>query len=74
MEMVERTVLLREIDALPPVCRAEVLDFVRNIRKRKAASDILLEQAAALAADDYRADPELTAFCALDGEDFCATR
>jgi hypothetical protein len=30
----------------------------------------MLREAAEKAAPEYAADPELTAFCALDGEDF----
>jgi hypothetical protein len=33
-----------------------------------------LEKAAAMMAVEYAADPELTAFCALDGEDFYEAR
>jgi hypothetical protein len=32
--------------------------------------DAMLREAAEKAAPEYAADPELTAFCALDGEDF----
>ncbi|MDR2490050.1 MAG: hypothetical protein LBD20_01450 [Spirochaetaceae bacterium] len=40
--------------------------------RAKAADD--LEKAAAMMAAEYAADPELTAFCALDGEDFYEAR
>ena len=33
-----------------------------------------LEKAAEMAAEEYRTDKELTAFCSLDGEDFYETR
>ncbi|MFZ6019714.1 MAG: hypothetical protein ACOYXO_08890 [Chloroflexota bacterium] len=33
-----------------------------------------IERAAQLLAEDYRSDPELTAFTALDGEDWDAAR
>jgi hypothetical protein len=52
----------------------EVIDFVGYIKARKAKKTASLEQAAELAAEEYRYDRELTAFCALDGEDFYETR
>jgi len=72
--MVERAVLLKEIDSLPPRYYNEVVDFVGYIKNKKIKENNSLEKAAELAAEEYRNDKELTAFCALDGEDFYETR
>ena len=37
-------------------------------------SVLILEQAAEMAANEYRTNKELTAFFAIDGEDFYETR
>jgi hypothetical protein len=62
--------------ALPlelPVGRARVeLTITPEPARAKAADE--WEKAAAMMAAEYAADPELTAFCALDGEDFYETR
>ncbi|GHU59991.1 hypothetical protein FACS189444_6370 [Spirochaetia bacterium] len=63
----ERTELKREIDRLSPTTVTEVLDFVGYLRQKK---ERVLEKAAGMAAGEYAADPELTAFSALDGADF----
>jgi siroheme synthase (precorrin-2 oxidase/ferrochelatase) len=67
--MTNRAVLQQEIDSLPPRYYGEVADFVAYI-KEKMKKTLSLERAAEMAADDYRNDRELTAFSALDGEDF----
>jgi hypothetical protein len=72
--MVERSVLLKEIDSLPPLYYGEVVDFVGYIKEKKAKEYLSLEKAADMAAEEYRNNKELTAFCALDGEDFYETR
>jgi hypothetical protein len=72
--MVERAVLLQEKDSLPPRYYGEVLDFVGYIKEKKAKETLSLEKAAETAAEEYRSNEELTAFCALDGEDFYETR
>ena len=72
--MVERSVLLQEIDSLPPRYYGEVMDFVVYIKEKKVKKTLSLEKAAELAAEEYRSSKDLTAFCALDGEDFCETR
>jgi len=72
--MVERAVLLKEIDSLPPRYYGEVVDFVGYIKEKKAKEYLALEKAAEMAAEEYRNDKELTAFCALDGEDFYEPR
>jgi len=72
--MVERAVLLKEIDSLPPRYYGEVVDFVGYIKEKKIKENTSLEKAAGMAAEDYRCNGELTAFCALDGEDFYETR
>ena len=72
--MIERSVLLKELDSLPPRYYGEVIDFVGYIKEKKIKENISLEKAAEMAAEEYRTDKELTAFCSLDGEDFYETR
>ena len=72
--MVERAVLLQEIDSLPPGYYNEVLDFVSYLKEKKVKKIISLEKAAEMAADEYQNDNELTAFSVLDGKDFYKTR
>jgi hypothetical protein len=76
--MNERAVLLQEIDALPPEYLNEAVDFVAYLRQKKHSASLentrAMEKAAKMAADEYRAGKELTAFSSLDGEDFCETR
>jgi hypothetical protein len=66
--------LLREIEALPPSCWGELLDFVEYIKHKNQKKTREMEKAAEMMAAEYAADPELTAFCALDGEDFYEAR
>jgi len=68
--MVERNVLQKEIDTLPPRYYGEVIDFVGYIKEKKIKENFSLEKAADMAAEEYRNNRELTAFTALDGEDF----
>ena len=72
--MVERTVLIKEIDSLPPRFYGEVVDFIGYIKEKKARKQLFLEKAAEIAAEEYCSNKELTAFCAIDGEDFYETR
>jgi len=72
--MIERSVLLKELDSLPPRYYGEVIDFVGYIKEKKIKENLSLEKAAEMAAEEYRSNRELTAFCALDGEDFYETR
>jgi hypothetical protein len=72
--MTDRAVLQREIDSLPPRYYGEVVDFVAYIKEKKVKRLLPLEQAAELAAEEYRTNKELTAFCALDGVDFYEAR
>ena len=72
--MVERAVLLREIETLPPRYYGEVVNFVAYIKEKKVKDTIALEKAAEMAADEYHNNKELTAFCDLDGEAFYETR
>ena len=72
--VVERAVLLKEIDSLPPRYYGEVVDFVGYIKEKKAKETFSLEKAAEMAAEEYRNDKELTIFTQLDGEDFYETR
>ena len=68
--MVDRSVLIQEIDSLPPRYYSEVMDFVAYIKEKKAKKNVSLEKAAEMAADEYKSNKDLTAFCALDGDDF----
>ena len=72
--MIERAVLLQEIEALPPRYYGEVVDFVAYIKEKKVKETLALEKAAEIAAEEYRNNKELTAFCALDGEPFYEAR
>ena len=66
--MVEKSALMKEIDSLPPRYYGEVVDFVGYIKQKKANERASLEKAAEMAAEEYRNNKELTAFCALDGD------
>jgi len=72
--VIERSVLLQEIDTLPLCYYGEVLDFVGYIKEKRAKQTLSLEKAAEMAAKDYSNDKELTAFCDIDGTDFYETR
>jgi len=72
--VIERSVLLQQIDSLPLCYYGEVLDFVGYIKEKKAKQTLSLEKAAEMAAKEYTNDKELTAFCAIDGTDFYETR
>ena len=71
--MVAKAALLKEIDTLPPRYYNEVIDFVAYIREKKIKESISLEKAAEMAFEEYNNNKELTAFSALDGEDFHET-
>jgi len=72
--MIAKAALLKEIDTLPPRYYNEVIDFVAYIREKKIKESISLEKAAEMAFEEYNNNKELTAFSALDGEDFHETR
>jgi hypothetical protein len=72
--MVERSVLLKEIDSLPPRYYGDVMDFVAYIKEKKVLKTLSLEKAAEMAAEEYRSNKGLTDFCVLDGEDFYEAR
>jgi hypothetical protein len=72
--MIERSALFQEIETLPPRYYGEVVDFVGYIKEKKLKENLSLEKAAEVAADEYRSNKELTAFCVLDGEDFYETK
>jgi hypothetical protein len=71
--MPDCAVLIKEIQSLPPSYWGEVLDFVGYLKHKNRDRSRALEQAAEKAAAEYAADPDLTAFCALDGEPFHET-
>ena len=72
--MLERAVLIKEIDSLSPRYYNEIVDFVEYTKEKKAKENYSLEKAAEMAANEYRNNKELTAFCALDGEGFYEAR
>ena len=72
--MVERSVLIQEINSLPSRYYGEVIDFVSYIKEKKVKKQLSLEKAAERAADEYRSIKELTEFKVLDGEAFYETR
>ena len=72
--MVEKSILIQEIDSLPPRYYSEVIDFVGFLKAKKVKKTLSVEKAAEAAAKEYNNDKDLTAFCVLDGEDFYETR
>ena len=72
--MTERSALIREIDSLSPRYYTEVLDFVSYIKEKKVKNSFVLEKAAEAAAEEYYSNKELTAFTAIDSENFYETR
>ena len=72
--MIRRSILIEEIDSLPPRYYSEVIDFVGYIKEKKVKKTLSLEKAAENAAEEYRTNKDLTAFCTLDSEDFYETR
>ena len=68
--VVDRAYLIQELDSISPSYYDEVADFIGYLKERKPGQPLSLEDAAQLAIEDYRTDSELTAFTALDGEDF----
>ena len=72
--MVERSVLIQEINSLPPRYYGEVVNFVAYIKEKKVKESLALEKAAEMAAEEYCNNKDLTAFSALDGENFYETR
>ena len=69
-----RSILLQEIESLPQCFYGEVIDFVGYIKEKKAKEYLVFEKAAEAAAEEYRINNELTAFCSLDSESFYETR
>ncbi len=76
-----RANIVREVQALPIQEQFEMLEcLARSLRQQcqaRAASDTSsgsLTAAAEALRSDYQNDAELTAFTALDGEDFHAAR
>jgi hypothetical protein len=71
--------ILGEIKALPAQEQSRIYDALKEIILREANSLVGLHQgdlarAARALRSDYELDSELTAFTALDGEDFHASR
>ena len=80
-ELMLRAEIFREIQGLPVAEQFEILEALARLLRQQfptspaasAARGPLAAAAAALRAD-YQTDPDLTAFTALDAEDFHATR
>jgi hypothetical protein len=71
-KMIEEAVIVK-LRQLPIGQQQEVLNFVEileNKASKKASAVFSLKEAAYAALAEYENDPELTAFTALDGEDF----
>ena len=68
--MSEKSVLIQEINTLPPRYYNEVIDFVSYLKEKKVKKHLSMEKAAEMAAEEYRNNKELTAFCSIDGDDF----
>ena len=67
------TEIVREIQRLPIQQQFELHETLMRLLKEHASAPDLAAAARALL-EDYRTDPELTAFTALDSDDFHATR
>lgn len=67
----ETSVLVEEISKLSPDERIAVIEQVLRTLKKNEAS---LAEAAQLMEHEYRTDAKLTAFTALDTDDFYETR
>lgn len=71
----ETSVLVEEISKLPPDERILVIEQVlQTLKKSETAPTLSLAEAARLMEHEYRTDAELTAFTALDADDFYETR
>lgn len=71
----EPSILVEEISKLPPDERIAVIEQVlQTLKKSEAAPVLSLAEAARLMEEEYRTDAELTAFTALDADDFYETR
>jgi len=76
MDMTMETAVLTKMRRLPNYRKQEVLNFIEFLESKltrtvPSRSEQLATAAQALLAD-YESDPELTAFTALDGENFHA--
>ena len=72
--MIAKAALAKEIDTLPPRYYNEVVDFVAYIKEKEKKNNTSLEKAAEMAFEEYTNNKELTAFSALDSENFHETR
>jgi len=57
--VVKRSVLIKEIDSLPPNYYGEVIDFVNYIKEKKIKKNISFEKAALKAVNEYLNNEEL---------------
>lgn len=76
MEMVIETAVLKKLRQLPEAQQQEVLHFVEfletKVNQKFESLNAQLVTAAKTLLSDYQTDEELTAFTALDGENFHA--
>jgi len=76
MEMMIETAVLKKLRQLPEAQEQEVLNFIEFLEMKVSEKDVNVRKQLAIAAEalltDYQTDEELTAFTALDGEDFHA--
>jgi hypothetical protein len=71
----DTTQIISEISHLSLAEKLYIMEMiVQSIRKETQPSKSYLERAALLLKSDYMEDKELTAFTALDGEDFYETK
>lgn len=69
------TQIISEINHLSLAEKLYIMEMiVQSIRKETQPSNSDLERAASLLLSDYTEDKELTAFTALNGEDFYETK
>jgi hypothetical protein len=67
--------IITQINHLSLAEKLYIMDVIlQSIRKETDPNPSSLEKAAALLLTDYREDKDLTAFTALDGEDFHETK
>ena len=74
--MVERSVLLEELDSLSPQYYGDVLNFIRRLKGKKGTTNVSLGEAAAMSYDECRSNKSkgTGSPCVLDSEDFFERR
>jgi len=72
--MVERSVLLQEIDSLPPRYYDEVLNFVKYLKRKSAKESASPDGAAAMADGECHDNKKPADFYMFDGEELYERR